>query len=861
MADRFTYRDGKPVEGKPGHHGSQFQVGDLVLSPLDSGKNEAVFDVKQAGQEGSLVCSRQNADSSLFNTLHRLAVVEVISNGFFHYYTPDDYMKHAPKWRDRLLVEARQLSQSLQGSQMIATEYLQRDGSFAAWVTKGFATVLRKVEHKKDVTPDDYDPLKTRVWAQWDKLKQATACDYQVLHDAGLEFMHVRHEQAAIEKRVLNQIGDLIGIAEKEGNALKEVEQASFWMLDLYGQMMCKDPMSRFAYRFGVLVVRAGARGLGEYASDGSQREVLKAAGDSVREDLPKAATGLIREAIKVGESKNLVDTIAQEVIGLALFHLFFTVDYILFEEPKLAPNKDPQEAYVNALAEPFAEQIVTSIGNIIVATMVKNLPEDHPARKQIERIGAVIPTLINSCLREVTQMRSRAKDEGHQFLDVFASEGGGAAARIIRDVAKAWAEGSIKAWMKGRNEQDKAYYRGLILSLYMRVAPVNAARASKPVPNIRPIDEEHAGGPRILRTTVYKPPVNWKSQLAVVKQGPDEHGNIGLDKYQQAAGEAAPPTATSAAKPDRAARKQVKILGAASAQKGEERFRNLPTAYKESDIQRMTKEGKITADTRKLKVILRVDGKEIDKWWELSTRAGKHWYPYGELDRMAYARTESMRIKGKAELVLVHYDFGPATKGTGPEKIMLSHGTDTPGFHSLGGLGAGRIDVLYSSVRHDSHLHQDLGQGFYMAEGSSGLGVAEGAAELRARGSKATGGTRQILVWEVDRAAVGNVVDVAPGGEHEKLWNDFLDRPLDQSHPEYGTIRKQVQQGNQRGRYFEEFLTSIGKQDADAVRGPTGTPETSMTESVAVQWSIRSSRAAAYLNSIMSGPPNSSHQ
>ena len=186
------------------------------------------------------------------------------------------------------------------------------------------------------------------------------------------------------------------------------------------------------------------------------------------------------------------------------------------------------------------------------------------------------------------------------------------------------------------------------------------------------------------------------------------------------------------------------------------------------------------------------------------------------------------------------------------PPRTTLSHGTDTPGFHSLGGLGPGKINVEGRPGR-----HQDFGRGFYVAEGSSGVLIAEVYGSRRAAQRK-SGKPGQVMIWEVDRAALGDVVDVGPGGEHEQLWKDYLKTPVPE-HSAFGTVGEYLSGlgVERRGEFFDRFLTSIGKENADAVRGPLGTPETSGIggTSEGVQWAIRSQKAADYLNAQMAGP------
>jgi hypothetical protein len=188
----------------------------------------------------------------------------------------------------------------------------------------------------------------------------------------------------------------------------------------------------------------------------------------------------------------------------------------------------------------------------------------------------------------------------------------------------------------------------------------------------------------------------------------------------------------------------------------------------------------------------------------------------------------------------------------TPDEPLVLSHGTDNPGFQQMGGLGPGRI-----RVDHSPGARQDFGQGFYVAvgEGRGGIGNAEAFGDLRVaqRGS----GPRQVLAWQVKRSDLGEVVDVRPGGEHAGAWKKYLEQPL--APGVKMTIGDYIRGTGveKRGEYFEKFLESIGKQKADVVIGPIGTPETAgVVTQPGTQMAVRSQRVADRLNSIMAGTP-----
>jgi hypothetical protein len=181
-----------------------------------------------------------------------------------------------------------------------------------------------------------------------------------------------------------------------------------------------------------------------------------------------------------------------------------------------------------------------------------------------------------------------------------------------------------------------------------------------------------------------------------------------------------------------------------------------------------------------------------------------------------------------------------------------------------MGGLGEGRI-----RVDHSPGAQQDFGQGFYLAVGQgkdgvswtqpgvgpgrNGVEVAEAFGNVRV--TQRQTGPRQVLAWEVRRSDLGDVVDVRPGGEHAEAWSRYLNQPIASGLKM--TIGEYIRGTGveHRGEYFERFLQSIGKQNADVVIGPIGTPETSgVVSQPGTQLSIRSQRVADRLNKMMGG-------
>jgi hypothetical protein len=213
-------------------------------------------------------------------------------------------------------------------------------------------------------------------------------------------------------------------------------------------------------------------------------------------------------------------------------------------------------------------------------------------------------------------------------------------------------------------------------------------------------------------------------------------------------------------------------------------------------------------------------------------------------------ATTSSRQIGGGTDDVVDITDSQSVRMAEGSdETITLYHGTDQRGFEGLGGIDDGRISVTRSSGE-----HQDFSQGFYLSEDVS---VAESAAGLR--GGQREGGMQHILRYDIQADDLGVIVDVRSGGVHRELWDAYLDtqfQPLVgmRSHREYLTGLGV----EQRGIFFEEFLESIGKQNADTIMGPIGESVTvgavTSINGQSTQVVIRSQRVADRLNEIMRG-------
>lgn len=575
--DDSHYHDGKPIRVKAGLHGLGAQFGaheqHLLVDAYGEGvKNGtlldplyvpyASFDIAQV----DLVASREHSSSNAVSTIDKPAIVEFIHFGYSHRYYAHDYPSVAPHWRNCLITEARVLAKSIQADQAIAYEFLEGDGSLGGWLTHGIRGATDFFRKHPIPKPEQFDPLMDAVWRVVHDVQSCTAADYAILHRCGIQLMKIRYQQEVLARAVQKRIGELIDSADIGLSAAKEVESASFTVLDLYGQVrFAKSPASLAAYRCGVLMVRAGARYVGERAADNSMRKAIWEAGVIVRQDLPKAVSGLLLGYIKQGFKKpgspTATEQFAEQLVGLQIWFVFFTFDFYTFEAPKL-PASERQDKFFEKLAPELATEIFSAIVAVGLAHKTSGLAEDSPQRIWLDRIGAALPALVAAVIREYTTMKSLADSEKRSLYEVFCSEAGWAIVRILKATGVALAQAPIKDAMKQKMKVDQEYWRALILSIRLQLAQANPRTPREPAAAIAS-GGAGSSAPAVASAPVSTPaaptppkqtgkPLSWDRKVPRTRSGPDEHGNVGMNKFLPAAAKAIP---IDKAKPDKLSR------------------------------------------------------------------------------------------------------------------------------------------------------------------------------------------------------------------------------------------------------------------------------------------------------------------
>ncbi len=631
---RLQYSDGSKVKVPAGDHGRNTHEVSAALrlhAPVKGDGSVIDYVVDPIPLESGRVLTREHTVSASKTAFNTTEEVELISFEHSHRYLVSEYPLVAPAWRDQLLAEARIVARSLQGDQALAYEFLERDGSFGAWMVTRMSKIL-DVATKRDVPqPEEYNALLNRCFDNWTRIKNATAAQYAVLHDAGIEFIHIRFEQDKLNKRVHARVENLIDVSSTMQKAAEEIESEAFWLIDLYGQVVARDPARLFAYRFAVMTVRAAARGTGTSVAGGQARQIFQEAGAVIRAELPRASTalllGYLKKTFPDPNNQSPMEVFAEKLISLNIFVFFEAIDFFVFEADEI-PAEQREMKFIDRLAPGLAAEIVDAIAEIIAAKALQGLPDGSVERKKIERIAAVIPALINSTIREIAAMSAAARYEGRPFHDVFCSEAGGAVIRIVRDCGKALLAQPIREWMANRIAGDSArsaaarqeqikMWTTIILTLRLRFAPIDESNMKAPT--------DH--GAQVVKSDHVQP--SPEDLLPKIRGGPDQNGDAGIAKVRPKFGQTVGPTAAKPPEPAFEERKNVplvprqplrdkatllKVVGPVGPAYTTE---ELNLAIKLGDI-RLPK-GEDRGAHLLLVIVRDANDKEVAKWWEVS--------------------------------------------------------------------------------------------------------------------------------------------------------------------------------------------------------------------------------------------------
>ncbi len=464
----------------------------------------------------------------------------------------------------------------------------------------------------------------------------ADAGDYETLHDAGLEFIHIREEQDRINRKFYRRNEGIIQVAELGQKVAELTEGGALWLLDTYGQVICRSPVQLFAYRFSLMTVWAGFRAGSAGVACGTARAAFKEVAQKFRDDFPKAAAGLLmgslRRTFPNPESMGPMETFAERLIGLMISVFFKTLDFVIFEKQNLHASRRADLALLEHLGKGLSSEIINTIGAMLVSDKIKDLPIDSPARKQAERLGAVIPAIINATVEEILKMKQIADTQGRQFHDVFVSEGAEALVNIIGSAAKAFLEAPVQDWMKTRHALDQKSWEQWISNISLRNRPGD------------------------LKPSY---PTSSADNKATGSENGTANSDIGASTPTGVPSQTAPGQKPRAPQPTRAQIKRVKTTppqNRAPASSAGTKKLGLP--YTRQQLADKVKNGELSKYAHLLRVVVtNPNGKDAREWFEVSdgnaTQLGTGGMEFTE--QQARSRIASMELQPGSQIKFAH--------------------------------------------------------------------------------------------------------------------------------------------------------------------------------------------------------------
>lgn len=461
----------------------------------------------------SVSCQRTPSDRTGHTTVDLDPPIEFVWLGKQYRYPLSEYPRWAPIFRQRLLDETRLLGQELQGHYEIAIQYLEADGSFAAFTVDLIRRAKSRLTGTTSPQAQDYDRLTRELDDVGGRLRAGTADDYPLLRRTGLELDRIRRDARRISTAIFGEIQARIETAEDTVTVLQETEDLSVWVWDQYVQVRTiGNPKQRLIEQCGVVFVRAAARAIGTglaSPAENAVREALREAFASLRRDLPPKVQGFLASFIRKGfdDPRHPApwEELAVQLVSLQLWFAWFTIDFFAFDAPDLKrKGRDPADAYLDKLASALPAKLVGSLGSVAGAGISRSALE--AGRKRVlGKVADALETVISSGATEFVRVMQKADQQGVSFWHVLAEDAGGICYRMIRDLGIKLAEGPLQEHMQRRIAADRLrdrawdvdspeFWRALILSVHVRLGPVTRSPAL-PAPTAPLSSPSSAGG------------------------------------------------------------------------------------------------------------------------------------------------------------------------------------------------------------------------------------------------------------------------------------------------------------------------------------------------------------------------------
>jgi hypothetical protein len=347
-------------------------------------------------------------------------LLPIMCFGKMHYISLEVFQRDAAKYNQLQWKDAWILIDSVSTNWKIYLEWIH-PARFFDWTTaktvekfKGFKDWCRGIDKAPKPDPAKFLELHQKLLAVADKVRQnAGSLDAAKMVAHGVEIDQVRENFKRLMKAVDAFRNKSIEAAEEIEAGLETVEGAAFEILNVVPTLTLMDPFREAAYKIGVLLVRAAARGVGGALAWGTLDGAIREAFGILRREAVPLIVGIIMIPVnrlalarRWGSiQRHIVTNIVQQELELVCAIFKIVVDS---GGKRITPQqwRDLLLDRVAALVSGMVGLIVpTNLGDKALKTLVKSITESAVSTLILDYENALKVALkTNRTVAEVMQ-------------------------------------------------------------------------------------------------------------------------------------------------------------------------------------------------------------------------------------------------------------------------------------------------------------------------------------------------------------------------------------------------------------------------------------------------------------------------
>lgn len=358
--------------------------------------------------------------------------------GKVHYISPALYAKDAEKYHELHWKDAWLLWDSIKSNEAIYDEWANPSGFFEFGTAKIVYGVesLKELAEKwfKDVErapkPDiaEFRKLTDRTFTIIERLAKELndgKLEADKVAQDGIDLELVRGDLKLLIHAVTKFRDNAIDSAEHIKAGLETVESTSFQILNIVPTLTGMDPFREAAYKIGVLLLRASARGVGGYTAWGTMDAALREGFAIIRSEAPGVIVDVVllplnRLCRAVGMSaigRHFCTIAVQQIIEFACAY------YKLIEENK---GKD---LTAEQLQDLFYDRCASLIGALVGLLLPTNLVSNT---KEVI-IKGVATAVLSTIAQDYFNAKKAARDQNREIIEVMMADLPGTIMRVVQ--------------------------------------------------------------------------------------------------------------------------------------------------------------------------------------------------------------------------------------------------------------------------------------------------------------------------------------------------------------------------------------------------------------------------------------------